>query len=110
MQKTTSVYSQKTKGQLVAPAAGMHFSRELLKRMELKGVESGFLTLHSGLGNYREIDVEDLTKHRMDSEEMEVTESLVEKVNATKDNGHKVCAEEHPYCEALKAPYQWAAI
>ena len=60
--------------------------------MEIKGIESGFLTVHSGLGNYREIDVEDLTKHRMDSEEMEVSEALVERVNATKDAGKQVCA------------------
>ena len=85
------IFAQK-QGAVVAPSAGMHFSRELLKRMEIKGIESGFLTVHSGLGNYREIDVEDLTKHRMDSEEMEVSEALVERVNATKDAGKQVCA------------------
>ncbi|MDE6113440.1 MAG: tRNA preQ1(34) S-adenosylmethionine ribosyltransferase-isomerase QueA [Muribaculum sp.] len=82
----------KKEGAVVAPSAGMHFSRELLKRMEIKGIESGFLTVHSGLGNYREIDVEDLTKHRMDSEEMEVSETLVDRVNETKDAGKRVCA------------------
>lgn len=85
------IFAQK-EGAVVAPSAGMHFSRELLKRMEIKGIESGFLTVHSGLGNYREIDVEDLTKHRMDSEEMEVSDALVEQVNATKDAGKRVCA------------------
>ena len=55
-------------GAVMAPAAGLHFSRELLKRMEIKGINQAFLTVHSGLGNFREIDVEDLTKHRMDSE------------------------------------------
>lgn len=79
-------------GAVVAPAAGMHFSRELMKRLEIKGVEAGFLTLHSGLGNYRDIDVEDLTKHRMDSEDMEVTEELVELVNKAKDADKQVCA------------------
>ena len=79
-------------GAVVAPAAGAHFSRELLKLMEIKGIESAFLTIHSGLGNFRHIEVEDLTKHRMDSEDMEITPQLVEKVNATKDAGHKVCA------------------
>ncbi len=82
----------KKEGAVVAPSAGMHFSRELLKRMEIKGIESGFLTVHSGLGNYRDIDVEDLTKHRMDSEEMEVSETLVDRVNETKDAGKRVCA------------------
>lgn len=79
-------------GAVMAPAAGLHFSRELLKRLEIKGVERGFLTLHSGRGNFREIDVEDLTKHRMDSEEMYVDEDLVEMVNAAKDRNSKVCA------------------
>ncbi len=79
-------------GAVVAPAAGMHFSRELMKRLEIKGVEAGFLTLHSGLGNYREIDVEDLTKHRMDSEDMDVSEELVELVNKAKDADKQVCA------------------
>ena len=79
-------------GAVVAPAAGMHFSRELLKRMEIKGIGQDFLTLHSGLGNFREIDVEDLTKHRTDSEQMSVTQELVDRVNAVKDAEHKVVA------------------
>ena len=79
-------------GAVVAPAAGLHFSRELFKRMEIKGIESGFVTLHSGLGNFREIDVEDLTKHKMDSEQLIVTPKIVTQLNTTKDEGHKVCA------------------
>lgn len=79
-------------GAVMAPAAGMHFSRELMKRLEIKGVERGFLTLHSGWGNFKEIDVEDLTKHRMDSEEMKVDETLVEMVNKAHDNGKRICA------------------
>ena len=82
----------KNEGAVVAPSAGIHFSRELMKRLEIKGVEQGFLTVHCGLGAFREIDVEDLTKHRMDSEEMSVTEDLVEMVNHAKDNGKRVCA------------------
>ena len=82
----------KNEGAVVTPAAGLHFSRELLKRMEIKGIEYGFLTLHSGLGNFREIDVEDLTKHKMDSEQMIVTPTLVEFVNHAKDTNHQVCA------------------
>jgi S-adenosylmethionine:tRNA ribosyltransferase-isomerase len=76
----------------VVPAAGTHFSRELLKRMEIKGVNYDFLTMHFGLGNFREIDVEDLTKHRMDSEQVEVGAHLVDLVNSTKDAGKAVCA------------------
>lgn len=79
-------------GAVMAPAAGFHFSRELMKRLEIKGVERGFLTLHSGRGNYKEIDVEDLTKHRMDSEEMYVEDNLVNLVNNAKDKGSRVCA------------------
>lgn len=79
-------------GAVVAPAAGLHFSRELLKRLEIKGVEQAFITVHSGLGNFREIDVEDLTKHRMDSEQMEASQKLVDTVNHAKDTDHRVCS------------------
>ncbi|MDE7180827.1 MAG: tRNA preQ1(34) S-adenosylmethionine ribosyltransferase-isomerase QueA [Muribaculaceae bacterium] len=79
-------------GAVMAPAAGLHFSRELLKRFEIKGIQQGFITLHSGRGNFKEIDVEDLTKHRMDSEEMYVREPVVEMVNSAKDAGHHICA------------------
>lgn len=82
----------KNEGAVMAPAAGLHFSRELLKRLEIKGVKSAFLTLHSGRGNFKDIDVEDLTKHRMDSEEMFVNEEMVEIVNEAKDRGSNVCA------------------
>ncbi len=79
-------------GAVMAPAAGLHFSRELLKRLEIKGVHQAFMTVHSGIGNFREIDVEDLTKHRMDSEQMEITQALVDMVNGVKDREHRVCA------------------
>ncbi len=86
-----TIYAEK-EGAVVAPAAGLHFSRELMKRLEIKGIRQTFMTIHSGLGNFREIDVEDLTKHRMDSEQMEVTQELVDKVNGVKDEHHRVCA------------------
>ncbi len=82
----------RNEGAVVAPAAGTHFSRELLKRLEIKGVKQTFLTEHSGLGNFREIDVEDLTKHRMDSEQLVVSHQLVDTVNAAKDAEKQVCA------------------
>ncbi|HBG80523.1 MAG TPA: tRNA preQ1(34) S-adenosylmethionine ribosyltransferase-isomerase QueA, partial [Porphyromonadaceae bacterium] len=63
-------------GAVVVPAAGLHFSRELIKRMEIKNIDYGFLTLHHGLGAYRDIDVEDLTKHKTDSEQMIITQEL----------------------------------
>lgn len=82
----------KNEGAVVAPAAGLHFSRELMKRLEIKGVEFSFVTLHSGLGNYRDIDVEDLTKHKMDSEQLLITQTTADQVNRAKDNGSRICA------------------
>ena len=79
-------------GAVVAPAAGLHFSRELMKRMEIKGIEKGFVTLHSGLGAYREIDVEDLTKHKMDSEQMVINNTIVSQVDHAKDSNQRICA------------------
>lgn len=82
----------KEEGAVVAPWSGMHFSRELMTRLQIKGIERGFLTLHFGRGNFREIDVEDLFKHRIDSEEMFVSDELVEQVNEAKDRGAGICA------------------
>ena len=82
----------KNEGAVVAPGAGLHFSRELLKRMEIKGAKFAYVTLHAGLGNFREIDVEDLTKHKMDSEQMLITEEAVKIVNQARDGGNKICA------------------
>ena len=82
----------KHEGAVSAPAAGMHFSRELLKRMEIKGIESTYITSHMSLGNFREIDVEDLTKHKMDSEQMSVTAKTAEKVNKAQDQNLNICA------------------
>lgn len=82
----------KNEGAVVAPAAGLHFSRELLKRLEIKGVEFSYITLHSGLGNYRDIDVEDLTKHKMDSEQLQISLETTEQVNKAKEAGSRICA------------------
>jgi len=82
----------RNEGAVVAPGAGLHFSRELLKRLEIKGIDFAYITLHAGLGNFREIDVEDLTKHKMDSEQMFISEEAVKRVNDAKDNGNRVCA------------------
>ena len=82
----------KNEGAVTAPAAGLHFSRELMKRMEIKGVEAAYVTMHISQGNFREIDVEDLTKHKTDSEQMFVEREATEIVNKAKAQGHKVCA------------------
>jgi len=82
----------KNEGAVSAPAAGLHFSRELMKRMEIKGVNTAFVTSHMSLGNFRDIDVEDLTKHKMDSEQMSITAEATEIVNNAKDEGRNICA------------------
>ncbi len=82
----------KHEGAIAAPTAGMHFSKQLLKRLEIKGVGFSYITLHVGLGNFRSVDVEDLTKHKMDSEPIEITEGATTKVNFAKEGKHKVCA------------------
>lgn len=82
----------KHEGAVAAPTAGLHFSKHLLKRMEIKGIDSAFITLHAGLGNFRRVDVEDLSKHKMDSEQFEVTEQAAEAVNKAKREGRKVVA------------------
>jgi S-adenosylmethionine:tRNA ribosyltransferase-isomerase len=79
-------------GAVVAPAAGMHFSRELMRRMEIKDCKFVFLTVHSGLGNYREIDVEDLSKHKIDSEQILIGPEVTGAVNSAIDSGRRVCA------------------
>jgi S-adenosylmethionine:tRNA ribosyltransferase-isomerase len=82
----------KHEGAVAAPTAGFHFSRELMKRLELIGVNFAEITLHAGLGNFRDIEVEDLTKHKMDSEEMIIIESQADIINRAKEMKHKVCA------------------
>jgi S-adenosylmethionine:tRNA ribosyltransferase-isomerase len=82
----------KHEGAIAAPTAGMHFSRELMKRLEIKGVEFAELTLHPGLGNFRTIEVEDLTKHKVDSEEMIISPETANMINNAWENKHKVVA------------------
>jgi S-adenosylmethionine:tRNA ribosyltransferase-isomerase len=79
-------------GAVAAPTAGMHFSRELLKRLELKGVEFAEVTLHVGLGTFRAVEVEDLTKHKMDSEQFIIPQKSVDIVNRGIENKQKICA------------------
>ena len=82
----------KHEGAVAAPTAGMHFSRELMKRLEIIGVNFGEITLHAGLGNFRKVDVEDLTKHKMDSEEIIIDTDVVKTVNQAKDERRNICA------------------
>lgn len=82
----------KHEGAVAAPTAGLHFSRELMKRLEIKGVDFTYITLHVGLGNFRSVDVEDLTKHKMDSEQIWITDKACDVVNNAKTLRKNVCA------------------
>ncbi|MDD3280723.1 MAG: tRNA preQ1(34) S-adenosylmethionine ribosyltransferase-isomerase QueA [Bacteroidales bacterium] len=105
----------KNEGAVVAPAAGLHLSREMIKMLELKGVSVSEITLHAGIGNFKTIDVEDLAKHKMDSEEMEIMESSATIINEAKSKGKKICAvgttclkalESSVYISGLIKPYK----
>lgn len=82
----------KHEGAVTAPATGLHFTRELMKRMEIRGINFAYITLHCGLGSFHDIEVEDLTKHKTDSEQMVIGAEACSIVNAGKEKGHHVCA------------------
>lgn len=86
-----TVYA-KMEGAVAAPTAGLHFSRELLKRLEIKGVDLAEITLHTGLGTFRQIEVEDLSKHKMDAEYFKIDQATCNIINRAIDNKAKVCA------------------
>ncbi|MBO7492113.1 MAG: tRNA preQ1(34) S-adenosylmethionine ribosyltransferase-isomerase QueA [Bacteroidales bacterium] len=90
-------------GAVVAPAAGFHFSRELLKKMELYGLERTYITLHAGLSNFNDIDVEDLSKHKPDSERMVILPEVADTINKAKDEGHKIIAVGTTTMKALES-------
>lgn len=90
-------------GAVAAPTAGLHFTREVLKRLEYKGVDVSPVTLHVGLGTFRPVDVEDLTKHKMDSENFIVEEATVDLVNKALDTKHRVCAVGTTTLRALES-------
>ncbi|MBO5890420.1 MAG: tRNA preQ1(34) S-adenosylmethionine ribosyltransferase-isomerase QueA [Alistipes sp.] len=86
-----TIYADK-EGAVAAPTAGLHFSKHLMKRMEIKGIDRAFLTLHVGLGNFRTVDVEDLSKHKMDSEQFFITDECANLINTARRDGHKIVA------------------
>lgn len=90
-------------GAVVAPSAGLHFSKHVMKRMEILGVNKEFLTLHAGLGNYRTIDVEDLTKHKLDSEHMIIEGSVADGINRSHQAGKNICAVGTTVMRALES-------
>ena len=86
-----TIYAE-AEGAVAAPTAGLHFSREVLKRLELKGIDFAKLTLHVGLGTFRTVEVEDLTKHKMDSEQVEIPQECCDIVNSAKKRKKRICA------------------
>ena len=86
-----TVYA-KHEGAVAAPTAGLHFSRELIKRLEIKGIRFAEVTLHTGLGTFRPIEVEDLSKHKMDAEYFNIEETACGIVNKAKEKGHRICS------------------
>jgi S-adenosylmethionine:tRNA ribosyltransferase-isomerase len=99
-----TVYA-KHEGAVAAPTAGLHFSRELLKRLELKGVAFSEVTLHVGLGTFRPVEVEDLTKHKMDSEQFEITTEAANIVNKAKADKRRICAIGTTTMRAIESSY-----
>lgn len=93
----------KNEGAVAAPTAGLHFSKHLLKRLEIKGVNFAELTLHVGLGTFSPVEVEDLSKHKMDSEEMSISEEAVRVINTGIKNKRKVCAVGTTAMRALES-------
>lgn len=84
-----TIYADKL-GAVAVPTAGLHFSKQLMKRLEIKGIDMTYLTLHIGLGTFRPVEVEDLTKHKVDSEQLIIPEDCVARVNRAKAEGKRV--------------------
>ena len=89
LEQFQTVFAQ-AEGAVTAPATGLHFSRELMKRMEIRGIRHAFITLHCGLGTFNPIEVEDLTKHKMDSEQMLIHAEACRIVNEAKRGGKRI--------------------
>ncbi|MBP5999480.1 MAG: tRNA preQ1(34) S-adenosylmethionine ribosyltransferase-isomerase QueA, partial [Sediminibacterium sp.] len=86
-----TVYA-KHEGAVAAPTAGLHFSKELIKRSEILGIRFAEVTLHTGLSTFRPIEVEDLSKHKMDAEYFKIDEEACKIINTAKENGRRVCS------------------
>ena len=97
-----TIFAEK-EGAVAAPSAGLHFSKHLMKRLEIKGIDFSKVTLHVGLGTFRPVEVEDLSKHKMDSEEYFISEKTAREINETKRNKRKVCAVGTTVCRSLES-------
>jgi S-adenosylmethionine:tRNA ribosyltransferase-isomerase len=99
-----TVYA-KHEGAVAAPTAGLHFSKELIKRLEIKGIRFAEATLHTGLGTFRPIEVEDLSKHKMDAEYYRVDEEACKIVNKARLGGHRICSVGTTTMRALESSF-----
>ena len=99
-----TVYA-KHEGAVAAPTAGLHFSRELIKRLEIKGIRFAEVTLHTGLGTFRPIEVEDLSKHKMDAEYYNIEEPACKIVNRAKEYGHRICSVGTTTMRAMESSF-----
>jgi S-adenosylmethionine:tRNA ribosyltransferase-isomerase len=99
-----TVYA-KYEGAVAPPTAGLHFSKELIKRCEIKGIRFAEITLHTGLGTFRPIEVEDLSKHKMDAEYFRIDEEACNIVNKAKQTGHRVCSIGTTTMRALESSF-----
>lgn len=91
------------KGSVAASSAGFFFTRQIMRKLEIQGVDTEYITLHTGFGSFREVEVEDLSKHRMDSEEFEILSSVAEKVNYAKQKKKRVCAVGSTVMRAIES-------
>ncbi|MFI5193317.1 MAG: tRNA preQ1(34) S-adenosylmethionine ribosyltransferase-isomerase QueA [Chitinophagales bacterium] len=99
-----TVYA-KHEGAVAAPTAGLHFSKELIKRLEIKGIRFAEATLHTGLGTFRPIEVEDLSKHKMDAEYYRIDEEACRIVNKARMGGHRICSIGTTTMRALESSF-----
>jgi S-adenosylmethionine:tRNA ribosyltransferase-isomerase len=99
-----TVYA-KHEGAVAAPTAGLHFSKELIKRLEIKGIRFAEATLHTGLGTFRPIEVEDLSKHKMDAEYYRVDDEACKIVNKARLGGHRICSVGTTTMRALESSF-----
>jgi S-adenosylmethionine:tRNA ribosyltransferase-isomerase len=99
-----TVYA-KHEGAVAAPTAGLHFSKELIKRLEIKGIRFAEATLHTGLGTFRPIEVEDLSKHKMDAEYYRVDDVACKIVNKARLGGHRICSVGTTTMRALESSF-----
>jgi len=99
-----TVYA-KHEGAVAAPTAGLHFSKELIKRLEIQGIRFAEVTLHTGLGTFRPIEVEDLSKHKMDAEYYKIDETACAIVNKAKQGGNRICSIGTTTMRAMETSY-----